>query len=179
MHMEVLDFKTSTTCFKSQKELCASRQELLLALDFQSQFQLPQVLNFLRRKYTAEYYDVPQILAAVQDMLPNDMFWELARVLMHGAHRLLQGTSTQQNLEAFRMFGNHGSVLNNPAECASATNKDDKNSFLFADPRGSGASYQTFICLPLAWYCAKKNGGSFSRAHFGRNSGLWPSMTLP
>ena len=115
-------------------DLDARRQDGLLALAIDLNFNVPAMVAWLGGEYACEYRDAEAILRDVQPYLPDDEYRDLQRVLLAGAPAWMCGEGTVANRQAYWAYGNHKSADDDPSATWKAINKDERASHLFCLP---------------------------------------------
>lgn len=142
--------------WSSATDIDQRRTEGFLALAIRYNFDVPRMVEWLGGDFLYEHRDAESILAVARPMLTEDAFCNLRRLYAVGAPAQLLGTSSLANLRAFRSYGNHRSVLEDPATMTKAIVKDERNSHLLHLPEWTAEFVPNLHVSPLA--LLKKKG---------------------
>ncbi|KAL7523685.1 hypothetical protein ACHAXR_000287, partial [Thalassiosira sp. AJA248-18] len=125
---ERLDYAEQTHIKKERVRLMAA-----CAVHYDLDFGL--VLRFVGGEYSAEWRDVPAILAAVDGHVSQEDKDDIERILTKGCPSKLNWEETAANKEIFVRRGNNSSIRENWEAVAKTLNKEERNHHIMPFPR--------------------------------------------
>ena len=120
--------------YAQQESIPTDRVRKFLAAAVHYNLHIPSVIRYVGGNYTAEYRDVDTILRSIKNIVPDDLYLEVKRVLTLGAPTILKGESSRQNFEDYRKYGNHSSIKKHFATAQATMNKETRNQYVIPFP---------------------------------------------
>jgi hypothetical protein len=122
--------------WKSRKELSAERQAMTTACFLHYKLDTPSVVRWIGGPHVAAHRNVDLVLARLRISVAPAVLKDLERILRFGSPALCNATSTEENLQAFRQYGNHKTIDQDWEKTKKALVKDNNQGYtLHMDPR--------------------------------------------
>ena len=95
------------------------------------------LVRWIGGPHVGQHRNVPAILTRLRVAgVPQPTYDHMQRILCQGLPAKVQAFSSERNFQAFRQYGNHTTVLEDPAKTRQALIKDNKKSYtILFDPR--------------------------------------------
>ena len=83
-------------------------------------------MRFLGNNYTAAYRNVPEIMNTIRGVVDTETYNNVERIFTTGFQSKIYGHGSHKINMDYKKYGNHKSLLNNPALIKTSLNKEDK-----------------------------------------------------
>jgi hypothetical protein len=100
--------------WETQTELSKAQEDMTMACLFHFNLSLPAVVRWIGGPHTAEHRDNEAIFARLKDTCSDGNFRELVRIFTKGSPTYVNAKMSQDEYKAYREFGNHASIDENP-----------------------------------------------------------------
>jgi hypothetical protein len=138
-YQRVKDLDWSPLCepnthWSTRESIDAVRVDLRMALLFYYDMDLAAVHRHLGGNHVGAHRNHDDLLARVEHLLPQKLFRELRRVLVHGSPAKFNVHGTHQEFEEMYAYGNHPTVSNNIPTVMKTMNKEDRKDHVLTFP---------------------------------------------
>ena len=120
--------------WESQTQINPYRVHLRLALLLHYDFDLAAVHRFIGGNHTAAHMDPERILSLVKDLLDENIYNDLERILRSGCPGYFNVHGTRANFLKYQEYGNHLSLQMNEERAKTLMVKEDKREFVLTFP---------------------------------------------
>jgi hypothetical protein len=96
-------------------ELPLAQRDMATACLIHYNFSLPALVRWIGGPHTAEHRDNDTLFARLKETCCNEDYQQLVRIFTKGSPTYVNAECKQDNYNAYRNYGNHSSVNDNPA----------------------------------------------------------------
>ena len=133
-NIDFSDLRQNDPNFNDQKEISLYKKLKMMSALFFYDMRIASVIRYIGGTYTGAFRDVTQIISDIEHIVPPELIRQIRRLYTVGAPTYFNGNSTRENFLAYWRYGNHSSIVHNPALMCKAKLKEDKHRFALPLP---------------------------------------------
>lgn len=134
---ESLDFRRITKTllnYENQESIPMGKVMCFTAAAIHYDLHVSSVLRYAGGNYTADYRNVKEIVQNLKGKVDESDLEDLERVFTTGAPTKMVAESSNENYMDYLKYGNHKSILKDPAKVVKTMNKEDRNCYVIPMP---------------------------------------------